>query len=129
MSVREFRDDDAGYLAWLAAHPDGYVSQHRAQPQRDRSACAPCRLLDDQRSEPRWRRVDRTVRESLRGAAGRARAVGERPGGEADPAVRDLPLGSRRRTTGFNHSGPNGRSHARCPRVAPTSTDRLRAVR
>jgi uncharacterized protein YggE len=21
----EFRDDDAGYLAWLAAHPDGYV--------------------------------------------------------------------------------------------------------
>jgi hypothetical protein len=25
MSAREFRDDDAGYLAWLAAHPDGYV--------------------------------------------------------------------------------------------------------
>jgi hypothetical protein len=25
MSVREFRDDDAGCLAWLAAHPDGYV--------------------------------------------------------------------------------------------------------
>ena len=24
MSVREFRDDDVGYLAWLAAHPDGY---------------------------------------------------------------------------------------------------------
>ncbi|MGV0718304.1 SIMPL domain-containing protein [Mycolicibacterium sp. XJ662] len=23
--VFEFRDDDAGYLAWLAAHPDGYV--------------------------------------------------------------------------------------------------------
>jgi hypothetical protein len=23
--VIEFRDDDAGYLAWLAAHPDGYV--------------------------------------------------------------------------------------------------------
>jgi hypothetical protein len=23
--AREFRDDDAGYLAWLAAHPDGYV--------------------------------------------------------------------------------------------------------
>jgi uncharacterized protein YggE len=23
--VGEFRDDDAGYLAWLAAHPDGYV--------------------------------------------------------------------------------------------------------
>ena len=21
----EFRDDDAGYLAWLAAHPDGFV--------------------------------------------------------------------------------------------------------
>ncbi|OBJ10904.1 hypothetical protein A5625_10585 [Mycobacterium sp. 1465703.0] len=21
----EFRDDDAGYLAWLAAHRDGYV--------------------------------------------------------------------------------------------------------
>jgi hypothetical protein len=25
MSVREFRDDDAGYRAWIAAHPDGYV--------------------------------------------------------------------------------------------------------
>lgn len=25
MSAREFRDDDAGYLAWLATHPDGYV--------------------------------------------------------------------------------------------------------
>jgi hypothetical protein len=25
MSAREFRDDDAGYLAWLASHPDGYV--------------------------------------------------------------------------------------------------------
>jgi hypothetical protein len=23
--MHEFRDDDAGYLAWLAAHPDGYV--------------------------------------------------------------------------------------------------------
>lgn len=25
MSAHNFRDDDAGYLAWLAAHPDGYV--------------------------------------------------------------------------------------------------------
>ncbi|MCW2690930.1 MAG: hypothetical protein JWR37_5820, partial [Mycobacterium sp.] len=25
MSAREFRDDDAGYLAWLATHPDGYL--------------------------------------------------------------------------------------------------------
>jgi hypothetical protein len=25
MSAREFRDDDAGYLAWIASHPDGYV--------------------------------------------------------------------------------------------------------
>jgi hypothetical protein len=25
MSAFEFRDDDAGYLGWLAAHPDGYV--------------------------------------------------------------------------------------------------------
>jgi hypothetical protein len=25
MSRREFRDDDAGYLAWVTAHPDGYV--------------------------------------------------------------------------------------------------------
>jgi hypothetical protein len=24
-TMRVFRDDDAGYLAWLAAHPDGYV--------------------------------------------------------------------------------------------------------
>lgn len=25
MSTRKFRDDDSGYLAWLATHPDGYV--------------------------------------------------------------------------------------------------------
>jgi hypothetical protein len=25
MSVCVFRDDDEGYLAWLAAHPDGFV--------------------------------------------------------------------------------------------------------
>jgi hypothetical protein len=25
MSAREFRDDDAGYLAWLAAQPNGFV--------------------------------------------------------------------------------------------------------
>jgi len=25
VSVQEFCDDDAGYLAWLATHPDGYV--------------------------------------------------------------------------------------------------------
>jgi hypothetical protein len=25
MGAREFRDDDASYLAWLVAHPDGYV--------------------------------------------------------------------------------------------------------
>jgi hypothetical protein len=25
MSAREFRDDDSGYRAWLATHPDGYV--------------------------------------------------------------------------------------------------------
>jgi hypothetical protein len=24
-TIREFRDDDAGYLAWLATRPDGYV--------------------------------------------------------------------------------------------------------
>ena len=24
--VREFRDDDDGYLNWLAANPDGYVT-------------------------------------------------------------------------------------------------------
>ena len=25
MSAHEFRDDDAGCLAWLTGHPDGYV--------------------------------------------------------------------------------------------------------
>src|SRR5882724_10880652 len=25
MSAHEFRDDDAGYLAWLNTHPDGFV--------------------------------------------------------------------------------------------------------
>lgn len=25
MSAREFRDDDAGYLSWLASHPAGYL--------------------------------------------------------------------------------------------------------
>ena len=47
MSVREFRDDDAGYLDWLATHPDGYVINIARRPQRDRSACASCRLPDD----------------------------------------------------------------------------------
>ena len=49
MSVREFRDDDAGYLAWLAAHRDGYVINIERSYSATRSACAPCRLLDDQR--------------------------------------------------------------------------------
>src|ERR1700722_11210779 len=38
MSVREFRDDDDGYLEWIAAHPDGYVinilSSHNAMAAR-----------------------------------------------------------------------------------------------
>ena len=48
MSVREFRDDDAGYLAWLAAHRDGYVINIE-RSYSERCACAPCRLLDHQR--------------------------------------------------------------------------------
>jgi hypothetical protein len=33
MSAHEFRDNDAGYLAWLSAHLDGYVINICAQPQ------------------------------------------------------------------------------------------------
>lgn len=36
LEPREFRDDDAGYRAWLYAHPDGYVINIR----RDHSATA-----------------------------------------------------------------------------------------
>lgn len=44
MTVREFRDNDAGYLTWLAAHPDGHViniaRSHKATEARvHRAAC------------------------------------------------------------------------------------------
>jgi hypothetical protein len=44
MSVREFRDDDAGYRTWLTAHPDGYViniagSHCAAEARLHRVAC------------------------------------------------------------------------------------------
>ena len=50
MSTREFRDDDAGYLAWLSAHPDGYViniaRSHRAADARVHHA--DCRTISGQ---------------------------------------------------------------------------------
>lgn len=33
MSVTKFQDDDAGYLAWLAAHPRGFVLNAERKPQ------------------------------------------------------------------------------------------------
>ena len=44
MSACEFRDDDAGYLAWVGAHPDGYViniarSHNPAEARVHRAGC------------------------------------------------------------------------------------------
>jgi hypothetical protein len=48
--MREFRDDDAGYLAWLAAHPNGYVinilRSHNATEARVHHA--DCRTINGQ---------------------------------------------------------------------------------
>lgn len=48
--VREFRDDDAGYLAWLAAHPDGFVINifHTYNPSEARRHYAGCRTINGQ---------------------------------------------------------------------------------
>jgi Crp-like helix-turn-helix protein len=50
MSAREFRDDDVGYLAWLATHADGYVL-NIARSQRTTEARvhhAGCRTINGQ---------------------------------------------------------------------------------
>ena len=61
MSVREFRDDDAGYRAWIAAHPDGYViniaRSHSATEARVHHAG--CRTINV-RTHARARGPDRT---------------------------------------------------------------------
>ena len=50
MSVREYRDDDTGYLDWLATHPDGYVINiHRSHSPIDaRLHDASCSTLSAQ---------------------------------------------------------------------------------
>jgi hypothetical protein len=50
MSAREFRDDDAGYLAWLAAHPDGYVINIARSPSATEARVhhAGCRTISGQ---------------------------------------------------------------------------------
>jgi hypothetical protein len=50
LGVREFRDDDAGYLAWVALHPDGFVLNiQRALASSDaRSHRASCRTISGQ---------------------------------------------------------------------------------
>lgn len=47
---REFRDDDAGYLAWLAAHPGGYVINiaRNHNPSAARVHHASCRTISGQ---------------------------------------------------------------------------------
>jgi hypothetical protein len=43
MSIEEFRDRDAEYLGWVAAHPDGYVINiGRSQRGYVRLLCAAC---------------------------------------------------------------------------------------
>ncbi|MBU8820525.1 hypothetical protein KL864_32130 [Mycolicibacterium goodii] len=48
--TREFRDDDAGYLAWLAANPDGYVANvaRRYSLNEARVHHASCRTISGQ---------------------------------------------------------------------------------
>jgi hypothetical protein len=50
MSAREFRDDDGGYLAWLGAHPDGYVINIARSPNATQARVhhAGCRTISGQ---------------------------------------------------------------------------------
>ncbi len=56
MSAREFRDDDRGYVAWIAAHPSGYVINIRRghNPTDARLHIAGCRWIsgENQRGGP-----------------------------------------------------------------------------
>jgi hypothetical protein len=54
--AREFRDDDAGYLAWLAGHPDGYVINiARSQSATEaRVHLAGCRTISGQKHGAVW---------------------------------------------------------------------------
>ncbi|MBN3511476.1 hypothetical protein JYB55_21840 [Mycolicibacterium septicum] len=50
--AREFRDDDAGYLAWLAAHPHGYVVNITRNHSVSAARLHPRPLLHHQRQDP-----------------------------------------------------------------------------
>jgi hypothetical protein len=47
VGVETFKDDDAGYLAWLAAHPDGFVLNTYRNPRSGylRLHAASCRSI------------------------------------------------------------------------------------
>jgi hypothetical protein len=64
--VRGFCADDAGYLAWLDPHPDGYVINiaHSLNGTGARVHHAGCRTISAQK--PLRRRVDRTIPQGLR---------------------------------------------------------------
>ena len=127
MSARDFRDDDAGYLAWLAAHPDGYVINIARSPSATEARVhhAGCRTISGQipRGGAWTGPYVKFARSSWpSSSSGRSTRWGSRSGG-AGPATRlATPYDP------FQPSGPNGRSRARCPRVASRSTDRRRAV-
>ena len=124
MRAHEFRDDDAGYLAWLETHPDGYViniarSHNTAQA---RVHHAGCRTISGQnpRGGPWTGPYVKVCAEHLAGLE----AVGDRPRRGADPAVRDLPP-----CIDAPHDPFPPNQGSRCLRVATRSADRRRAVR
>ena len=66
MNVREFCDDDAGYLAWLANHPDGYVINvaRNRRPTDALTHHAGCRTISGQRRRPPWNVSEEAGRDS-----------------------------------------------------------------
>jgi hypothetical protein len=50
----EFRDDDIGYLAWTAAHPDGFVLNVRGAPDTNYIVLhrASCKSISNSNQEP-----------------------------------------------------------------------------
>jgi len=77
--VKEFRGDDAGYLDWLATHPDGYVLNVRRNASPDyvvlhRASCGSISnraLAPGAYTERGYRKICADTAEGLRTAAAR----------------------------------------------------------
>lgn len=92
--VEVFRDDDDGYLAWVAAHPTGFIVniQRSGNSSDARLHHARCRTV--QRHQPSPRTLDRRLHQGLFAGACRARGLGSAPCRFADTSLRSMPPAS-----------------------------------